>query len=159
MFDRLFFRSYALTRQLSTPLVTPSISSSMRGARNVQVHSADESSPFAVNRRVSEIGRAAQRHNQPSGDQKSGKPMVESQLPFAGKLACQAVAAIFHGTGGWMLDLSQPSPDCAQAGNGLGTDVGGIQRLHGRRPRSFTILRLTHGYELDRLIVWPSGCK
>ncbi len=27
------------------------------------MHSADESSPFAVNRRVSEIGRAAKRHS------------------------------------------------------------------------------------------------
>jgi hypothetical protein len=31
--------------------------------------------------------------------------MAESQLAFAGKLACQAVAKIFHGAGGWMADL------------------------------------------------------
>src|SRR4029077_11201684 len=59
-------------------------SSSMSGTRNVQVHAADESSSSAVNRRVSEIGRAAQRHNNPCGDKKSGKTMVESQLLVIG---------------------------------------------------------------------------
>src|SRR2546429_1680359 len=96
----------------------------MCGARNVQVHPGGESSPFGVNRRVSEISRSSQRHNQPSGDQKSGKPMVKSQLAFTGKLACQAVAGILHSTTGWVAHLSQPSPDCTRTGNGLRPDVG-----------------------------------
>jgi hypothetical protein len=58
MIEQLFFRSDALTRQLSAPLVdeTSAISSSMCDARNDSAHHTRESSTSTVNHRVSEIG-------------------------------------------------------------------------------------------------------
>ena len=56
MFDQLFFRSDALTRQLSAPVVDERRQYLAQcAAQGIQAHPAHESSPFAVNRRVPEI--------------------------------------------------------------------------------------------------------
>jgi hypothetical protein len=107
MFDQLFFRSDTLTRQLSTPLVD-------ERRQYLAQCLAQGMSKCTLRMKarlllpIAEYLRLAERPNDTITlvEKKSSKTMVESQLAFTGKLACQAVARILHGTGGWMADLS-----------------------------------------------------
>ena len=137
MFDQLFSRSGALTRQLSAPLVDE--------RRQYLTHCAVQGmtkSTLEAKARlllsIAEYLRLAERPNHTITlleIKKSGKPMVEAQLAFAGKLARQAVARILHGTGGQVADLSQPSPDSTQTGNGLRPGPTRLFPISGLAPR------------------------
>ena len=65
MFNQLFSRSDALTRQLSAPLVEERrrYLCSMCGGRNVHGNPAHEISTLIINRKVPEIGPPAWRPN------------------------------------------------------------------------------------------------
>jgi len=100
MFNQLFFRSDALTRQLSAPLVDE--------RRQYLAHCAQGMSKCTPRMKArlllstAEYLRLAERPN----DAISLVEMVEAQLAFAKKLACQAVARILHSTRGWVAHLS-----------------------------------------------------
>jgi hypothetical protein len=133
MFDQLFFRSDASTHQLSASLLD-------KRRPYLAQCAAQEMSKCTLRRKarlllsIAEYLRLAERSN----DTISLPKIKKAASRWSSHNWLSPVAGIFHGAGGWMADLSQPSPDCAQAGNGPRPDVGEIQRLYGRRPRSFT---------------------
>jgi hypothetical protein len=138
MFDHLFVRSDALTRQLSAPLVDE--------RRRYLTHCAEQGMSRCVLRvkarlllsitkylrladrpdqaiSIQEIERAASRwsnHNWPSP--KSSHAKVSRDYFIA--------AGLLHSASSWLADLSQPSPDCTQTRGGLRPDVGRLHKLY-----------------------------
>jgi hypothetical protein len=85
MFDQLFFRSNTLTRQLSAPLVDERRQYLAQClAQGMSKCTLRTKARLLLS--IAEYLRLAEQPNdtiRPSGDQKSGKTMVESQLAFA----------------------------------------------------------------------------
>jgi len=102
MFDQLFARSDTVARYLSGPLVDERRHYLTHCAVQGMAKSALEAKARLL-LSIAEYLRLAdrpQRHDHAFRNQESGNPMVESQLAFATKLRCQAVAGLLHSNGG-----------------------------------------------------------
>jgi len=139
MFNQLFFRSDALTRQLSAPLVderrqylaecaSQGMSRKSLRAKSLILLSIVEHLRLGHRPKdqislaeIKEAARRWSRHNWPS----ASSPYVKRSRAY------------FIKAGGCMVDLSQPSPAQTQTPNSLRSHVDRVQKLYERRARSF----------------------